>query len=277
MLENGVFGDLKARKLKGGSREPQGLIPVDTSVGSSQIFGPSGDGAGPAAYAGGTEDAPAPNGETGAYRLNFENAEIKDVVHAVLGEALQLNYTLTPDVAGTITISSARPVGRTQLLSILETTLAAQGFSMVKSGEIYKIGAILNGAGVVDRGVTTTPGYGVSIVPLRFVSVRTMGRLLGGFVIDAEGIRIDSTSNTMVISGPGSKREEVVRTILSFDEDWMQDQTVGIFELRRANPAAVVQELDRVFDAAGSGNGVITFRPITRLKAVMALSRNATL
>ncbi len=276
VLENGVFGDIRARHPKAGGREPQGLIPVDTTTGTSLIYGPDGQTPVAAAYS----DSPEGEGEAGepgSYRLNFENAEIKDVVHAVLGEALKLNYTLTPDVAGTITISSARPVNRTELLSILETTLAAQGFSMVKTGEVWKVGAIVSGGGVVDRGARTQPGYGVSIVPLRFVSVRNMGRLLGGFVIDAEGIRIDSTRNTMVISGPGSKREEVVATILSFDEDWMKDQTVGIFEMRRANPAAVVPELERVFDAAGAGSGVITFRPITRLKAVMVVSRNADL
>jgi general secretion pathway protein D len=278
IMENGVFGDISAKRPKGAGAQPQGLIPVDTSVGSSQIFRASGgdvtgstDGAGPMALADPTVD------DTGSFRLNFENAEIKDVVHAVLGEALQLNYTITPDVAGTITISSARPVGRRQLMSILETSLAAQGYSLTKSGDVYKVGALVTGAGAVDRGAQTQPGYGVSVVPLRFVSVKTMGRLLGGFVIDAEGIRIDSTSNTMVISGPGSKREEVVRTILSFDEDWMQDQTVGIFELKRANPTAVVPELEKVFDAAGSGSGVISFKPITRLKAVLVVSRNPTL
>jgi general secretion pathway protein D len=284
IFESGVFGDVRAKQPKSVSSEPQGLIPVDTGTGASQIFQ-----GGSAAYSndvtGATDgveagvDAgnyPAVD-DTGSFRLNFENAEIKDVVHAVLGEALQLNYTITPDVAGTITISSARPVGRRQLLGILETSLAAQGYSLTRSGDVYKVGAITTGAGVVDRGALTQPGFGVSVIPLRFVSVKTMGRLLGGFVIDAEGIRIDSTSNTMVISGPGAKRQEVVDTILSFDEDWMQDQTVGIFELRRANPTAVVPELERIFDSAGSGSGVITFKPITRLKAVLAISRNPTL
>lgn len=276
VLESGVFGDLRAKTPRPLGNQPQGLIPVDTTTGASMIFGPGGSGGGSSAYSEGGGESGAGE-EPGAFRLNFENAEIKDVVHAVLGEALKLNYTISPDVAGSITISSARAVNRDQLLSILETTLAAQGFSMVKSGEIYKIGAVVAGGGVVDRGTRTTPGYGVSIVPLRFVSVRTMGRLLGGFVIDSEGIRIDSTSNTMVISGPGSKREEVVNTILSFDEDWMEDQTVGIFELRRANPTAIAPELERIFDAAGAGQGVITFRPITRLKAILVVSRNATL
>lgn len=282
VLENGVFGDIRAKSPRGRGSEPQGLIPVDTSPGRGQIFGPGGEAGGTAAYSADGTDVTGGvdvegGTEPGAYRLNFENAEIKDVVHAVLGEALKVNYTLTPDVAGTITISSARPVGRQQLLAILETTLAAQGFSMVKSGEVYKIGAMVTGAGVVDRGAATQPGFGVSIVPLRYVSVKTMNRLLSGFVVDAEGIRIDSTSNTILVSGPGSKREEVVRTVLSFDEDWMQDQTVGIFELRRANPAAVVPELERIFDSAGSGSGVVTFKPISRLRSVMVVSRNPAL
>lgn len=284
VLENGVFGDIRARRAGKVANEPQGLIPVDSRTGRSQIFGPDGTayadpGAGAGDPTGSVDGVEQSTDGPEAYRLNFENAEIRDVVQAVLGEALKLNYTLTPDVAGTVTISSARPVSRNELLSTLETVLAAQGFSMTKAGAIYKIGPIVAGPGAVDRGTRTEPGYGVSIVPLRYVSPRTMTRLLGGFVVDAEGLRVDSTKNAVIVSGPGARREEAVRTILSFDEDWMQGQTVGIFEVRRGTPESVVADLERVFDSGGSGGsaGVIQFKPITRLKSVLAVSKNAQL
>jgi general secretion pathway protein D len=279
VLESGVFGDLRARKPKATSNEPQGLIPVGGGAdGETRIYGPGGYAEGDAGTGGGTAGAAVAT-EPGAYRLNFENAEIRDVIHAVLGEALQLNYTMSPDVAGTTTISSARPVSRDELLSTLEVVLASQGFSLTKAGGVYRVGPLIPSAGTVNTGARSTPGYGVSIVPLRFVSVRAITRLLGGFVTDAESLRIDSTRNALVISGPGPKRAEVVETVLSFDADFMADQSVAILELRRASPETVVSELERLFDAGASGNaaGVIEFKAIKRLRAVLAISKNPTL
>ncbi|WP_237154326.1 type II secretion system secretin GspD [Oryzibacter oryziterrae] len=282
-MEGGVFGDLSARQPKPTHASAQGLIPVGGS-GRSQIFGPDGaalTAAANTAAAGGNAasgDAGVTDGEPGAYRLNFENAEIKDVVHAVLGEALKLNYTISPDVGGTVTVASSQPVGRDALLSTLDAILAAQGFSMTKSGSVYKIGPLAPGAGNVDRGGQAQPGYGISVVPLHYVSVKTMVKLLGGFVADAEGLRIDSTQNALVISGPSSKRDDVMRTAASFDQDWMSGQTAGIFQLNQSEPDAVVKELDRVFDSSGgAGTGLIQFQPIQRLKSILVLSKNPTL
>ncbi len=289
VFEGGVFGDLTAKRAKEtGNNDAKGLIPVGGGgAGESQIYGPgayadAGD-AGAAtlgANAGAAGAAGAKPEPAGAYRLNFENAEIRDVVHAVLGEALGLNYTISPDVAGTTSIASARAVTRDELLSTLEVVLASQGFSLTKAaGGVYRVGPLLPAGGTVDVGARQSPGYGVSVVPLRFVSVAAMSRLLGGFVTDAESLRIDRTKNALVVSGPRPKREEVVSAVLSFDQDWMAKQSVAIFELRRASPDAVVSELERVFDsgANGNANGAIQFKAIKRLKAVMAISQNASL
>jgi general secretion pathway protein D len=75
---------------------------------------------------------------------------------------------------------------------------------------------------------------------------------------------------------PQQRAKEAVNTILSFDADWMRDQSVSIFEVRRARPEAIVDELERIFEA-DEGGGAIEFKPISRLRAVMALSKNATL
>jgi general secretion pathway protein D len=277
VFEAGVFGDLRARQPKPVHASAQGLIAVGGTA-NGRIYGPEGTSQpGAPASGGNAAGASTDMSDAEAYRLNFEDADVKDVVRAVLGEALKLNYTINPDVTGTITVASAQPVARNDLLATLESVLAAQGFAMVKQGGSYNITSVGVNAGALDVGARTTPGYGVSVVPLRFVSVKTMNSLLGGFVADAEGIRIDSTRNALVISGPGAKRAEVVKTALSFDGDWMAGQSVGIFELKQSSPAAVVKELERIFDAANTANGVIQFQPIDRLKAVLVVSKNTTL
>ena len=130
--------------------------------------------------------------------------------------------------------------------------------------------------GVVD--VTgKEPGFGISVVPLEFSSVASISKLLSGFVTDADGIRIDSSRNAVIVRGPGPRREEIVRAIKAFDSDWMRKQLVSVFELRRSRPDEVIQELSRIFNADTNGEGVIQFKAMKRLRSIMVIARNPQL
>jgi general secretion pathway protein D len=266
--------DLNARRPNERS-DQSSYLSVDGSTGRSaglsrariESITPRADGA----EVGGSEEG---------YQLNFEQADIKDVVRAILNDALGLNYTMSADVSGQITISSASPMSRTELLSILEATLAGQGFAMTKTGNGYRIAPSSTGAGAVDvGGALAQPGYGISVVPLRHVSAATMSRLLSGFLADEDGLRVDAASNAILLRGPGAKRQEAVQTVLTFDADWMRGQSVSLFEVRRARPETVVAELSQIFDAGenGASAGVIQFKPINRLRAILAISKNPAL
>jgi general secretion pathway protein D len=102
-----------------------------------------------------------------------------------------------------------------------------------------------------------------------------MMRLLSGFVSDAEGVRIETGSNSVIVRGPSAKRDDAVQTIVAFDADWMKGQSVSIFEVRRARPETVVAELSQIFDSGenGASAGVIQFKPISRLRAILAVSK----
>lgn len=218
--------------------------------------------------------------EAGAhYRLNFENAELRNVIQAILGEALRINYVMSADVAGQVTISSPRPMTAEELLSALDTLLQNNGFAMTKTGATMRIGPITTGGGPVDGGVRTSPGYGLSVVPLRHVSAGTMAQLVSGFVVEADGLKVDVARNAMIVRGSGPKRQEAVQAIMSFDADWMQNQAVGIYEVKRAAPEAVVNELGRVFDTEekGAGAGTVQFKAISRLRAVMVVAKTPAL
>ncbi len=285
-----VAMDLSAKPIRGGAARPasDAVTQPARGVGRSRYFRPddvdgtAGTGLGglseqaEAIEIGGGPAQDAVNG--GGFRLNFERAEIKDVVHAILSDTLGLNYSMGADVSGQITISSPRPLSRNELLASLESVLAGQGFSMSKAGTGYRIVPSAAGLGTVNLGAGG-PGYGVSVVPLRYVSAATMSKLVSGFVADADGLRFDATRNTMIVKGPGPKRQEAVSAILAFDADWMRGQTVSLFELKRARPEAVVAELTQLFDTGenGSGQGLIQFKPIGRLRAVLATSKNAGL
>lgn len=279
-----MFGDLSARRpnTQRDRPIPGAVVAADRSEGRSWTMGPAepvttaGTTGASRTLAGGLLDEDEPGG---TFKLNFERAEIRDVVRTVLNDTLGLNYTMSADVAGKITISSARLLNRTELLSILENVLAGQGFSMTNAGGVYNIAPSAAGAGAVDVGAGLTPGYGVSIVPLRHVSVATMNRLVSGFITDADKVKVETARNAVIVRGSSAKREEAVQAIMAFDADWMRGQTVSMFEVRRGRPEAIIAELSQVFDTGenGASAGVIQFKPVHRQRAILAVSKNPTL
>lgn len=268
----------RAKTVPPSSRK--GVVVQDRRPGSSFHFGPEEvetTATAPLNYSEPNEvGLPAP---VGGYRLNFERADIKDVVHAILSTTLGLNYTLAGEVSGQVTISSPRPLSREELLTALETTLAAQGLALTRTGSGYKVAPNALSPGKVSFGRAGEPGYGVTIVPLRYVSAAVMSRLVSGFVAEADGLRFDVARNTMIVKGPAQRRQEAVNAILSFDADWMRGQSVSLFELRRARPDAIVAELTQLFDTGenGTGAGLIQFKPIARLRTIMVTSKNPNL
>ncbi|WP_342163485.1 type II secretion system secretin GspD [Methylobacterium sp. SD21] len=282
-LANEVSKEVSTRSPRAKTVSPssaKGVVPRDSRPGNSFHFSPE-DVETTAAVS--PDDAepkevgvPAP---VGGYRLNFERADIKDVVHAILSTTLGLNYTLAGDVNGQVTISSPRPLSREELLTALETTLAGQGLALTRAGSGYRVAPNALSPGKVSFGRAGEPGYGVTIVPLRYVSAAVMSRLVSGFVADADGLRFDVARNTMIVKGPAQRRQEAVNAILSFDADWMRGQSVSLFELRRARPDALVAELTQLFDTGenGTGAGLIQFKPIARLRTIMVTSKNPNL
>lgn len=212
--------------------------------------------------------------EPGDITLNFENADIREVVQSILGNTLGENYSVDPNVAGAVTISSARPLARDDLLPVLETVLQMNGAAMIRDGRTYRI--TLEGSGVsgsTDIG-EASPGYGISIIPLRHISAQTLISLIDGFGVRPGSVRAESARNLLIVLGNSADRKAAIETALTFDADWMQDQAVAVLPLRHAKPEAIIPELERIFASrqGGVGADLVQFMPMQRLGAVLVVS-----
>jgi general secretion pathway protein D len=217
--------------------------------------------------------------EPGEFSLNFQNADLREVVQSILGDALQLNYTIDPNVSGSVTMSSAKPVAKDDLMPILEIVLQMNGAALVRDGDILRVvpetSAIADYADVGDA----RPGYGISILPLRYISAQTLLNLIDGFGTRPGSVRAEAARNLLVVLGNSPDREAAIETALSFDVDWMQDQSVAILPLSRAKAEVVIAELERLFKAreGGIASDIIQFIPMPRLNAVLAVSQQRDL
>lgn len=212
-----------------------------------------------------------------SYRLNFENAQIADVVRAVLGDSLGLNYIIDPEVSGRVTLASARPVSRDDLIPILEALLRINEAALVTDGVIYRVvyDTDVGNLNVSRPGSVAAAGFGLTVLPLRYVSATTIMGLIEGFITRPESIRVESARNLLLIAGTSSERRTAVETVLNFDTDWMSDQSVAIYPTRNVRPETIIPELERIFETKEGqpGADLIQFVPMARLKGVLVVSK----
>ena len=222
----------------------------------------------------------APTGE--GYELNFENASVSTVAKVILGDILKVGYIIDPRVQGTVTIGSGRPVPRNELIPVLESALRMSNVVLVPdSGGGYRLipGGDAQGAGGVLGDGSRQPGYGISVVPLRYTSVQTILKLLDSFAIKPGMARADTAHNLILVQGDGPERKAAVETILTFDVDWMRGQSVGIYPLENATPEELIKELHKFMEdgEGGLNQTLVTLQPVPRLNAVLVVTHKPIL
>ena len=216
------------------------------------------------------------------FELNFENSPIATAAKVVLGDVLGVGYTIDPRIQGTVSLSSVRPVPKSDVVYVLENALRLAGTALVRDNSGYRLIPLGEavGAGNVDApGAAAEPGYGITVLPLQYVSAPTLLKLLDSFALKPGTVRADPGRNMLLIQGTGSERRTAVDAALSFDADWMKGQSVGIFPIANGNPEPIVAELEKIMDTGDSGLGqnMVKFQTISRMNAVMVISRKPAL
>ena len=275
-LENPQQVDLTAKKpQKVGRRE--GSVLSSGAQGGQQLF--PGQDLGTAATA--NEPPPGVSESDGKYSINIDRADIAEASRLVLGETLGYNYVIDPRVQGTITISSTRPLSSREVLDAFEAALRLDGAALIRTDGLAKVVALQEvidgetGSADLDSG-RTSPGFGVSAVPLRYISPTNMMELMDSFIARSGSVRASKSGNLILVRGSAAERKTLVDVILSFDVDWMQNQTASISILSNSSPEEMVSKLEAVFaeDSSSSGRNGIKVIPLERLNGVVVIANS---
>ena len=265
------------------------LTPASSSQGTSE---PGTSGLKPQIYVG--QGAGGGGAEGGARRegegvqINFDGADVKDVVKVILHDILHASYTISPKVSGQVTLATGAPLQDHDLLAVLETVLRMNGAGLAMVDGTYVVAPVdelPQNAQLTPLGGASAPvlpaGAGITIVPLHYLSVTSAAQFVQPLLRRPEDIRIDPSHNLILFSGSGTERQNVVETLAAIDVDWLAGKSVGIFPLQRATPEAMVPELQTLFargGAAPQGQAEfqsVQFMPISRLNAILAIASSA--
>ncbi|MCP4285027.1 MAG: type II secretion system secretin GspD [Gammaproteobacteria bacterium] len=211
--------------------------------------------------------------------LNFENADLREVVRTILGDFLKISYIYDPKVQGSVSLQTTKQLPPDAVLATLETLLRMNGAALV-AGDPYRVVTAEEAQKaelVPQLGNDSTPlppGYKVIIAPLKFVSVTQMEKVLEPFVTPRTILRVDSERNLLVLAGTSGELGSLLETIAVFDVDWLAGKSIGLFPLSQVTPEDMVVELDAIFgtDSQGPLAGLVRFQPINRLNALLVIS-----
>ena len=226
--------------------------------------------------------APAPSLDLpGEATFNFEGEPVHAVVKAILGDLLQQNYVIAPNVQGQVTLATPRPVNAAQALSLLEMVLGWNNARLVWSDGRYNVLptelAIAGNLSPRTGPATDARGYEVRAVPLEFISAAEMKKVLEPYARPNAVVNVDNARNMITLAGTRSELQNYLRTVQIFDVDWLAGMSVGVFPIQSGEAAQIVDELNNIFGEGGSTpiSGMFRFMPLEGQNAVMVITPQA--
>lgn len=275
--ETGSIGDNgRSRPVGVGEYLPDPSVPARAQsavviTGSGQFFG----------------SAKPPKGGKGArgdknHSLNLLNVSITEAAAAVLGDILNVNYTIDPRLDSKLTIQTTRPTTQAALVDLFLAALRNVGAVVVQSGDSYRIVAADNVATTTarlwpnsNRSVSgPLVGAATKLIQLRYISASEMRRILEPMAAVGNAIQVDEARNALIVTGTEQDIESFEETISVFDVDAMRGMSFALVPLAAADPEAIVEDLQKIFGAGKEGmNGMVQFVANKRLKTVLIISK----
>lgn len=213
--------------------------------------------------------------------LNFEATDLREFVRVIMEEIVKAPYVIDPKVTGKVTIHSETPVGRSDVLPLLDDLLAMNGAAVREVSGVYYV-VPRTARGVAPPTTSTTgSGYATRIIPLRYLAAAEMQKILEPYLAEGANLRVDTKRNFVVASGTAAELDTLQETIELFDVDWLEGMSVGLFSIEHVEPRVMKQELDTIFgamdtDGGGTLGGLVRTVPIERLNSLLVVSATRT-
>jgi general secretion pathway protein D len=211
--------------------------------------------------------------------LNFNRAELVEVIH-VLAQHLKLTYTIDPEVKGTVTINSAEPLKREELLPVFHQVLRMNGAVAVKTGEIYRIVPIKDGKGLArPLGEGKDDGYALQVVPVRFFSVAEMKKLLTPFATPGGEILDHPRGNFFIIVDLPSNIQRLMEIRDLIDVNVFSGTRMEVYQPKVASAEELAAEMTKIMQAYASSapqaeGFAAQFVPIPRINQLLVISHS---
>jgi len=210
---------------------------------------------------------------TGKVFLNFQNADISLVVK-FMSELTGKNIVLGPNVKGTITISSAKPVSIKQTWDLFVMSLTLQGYGVVEDKNFVRILPI---AQAVPLAEPKKPATSADVILYLYTAENTQAQQLQQaiqpFLSPFAKVGVHSQSNTLIVADI-AKNIEKIKDILKELDSPQRSLKVKLYPLQKAKAENVLQSLQGVLSTLQQQTGAPSVATISKdANAIVVVAR----
>ena len=217
----------------------------------------------------------------GRHTLNLKDADIQALI-ATVSEITGKNFIVGPNVAGKVTVISARPMLPNEIYDVFLSVLRVHGFAAVGSGSMIKIvpeaAAQQDGASAVGSAARATDELVTQIVPVKHVAAAELVPILRPLMPPGGQLVAHASSNSLVVSDRAGNVERLASIIQRIDT--VSDAQVEMIPLRHANAAEMARTLTMLADdksAAANGEAARVFADTRTNSILLAGAKNGRL
>ena len=176
-------------------------------------------------------------GAAGMVSLNFDDADIFSVIQTVFGDILKVNYVVDPKVQGRVTFRSVAPVGRDQVLPIMEVILRINAIGVVEDNGLYRIvplSEVSREPSPISFGrdpdkISSQGKSLIQVVPIIYLQSTEVVKLITPF-LSATAVVLDvPKSNQVIVVDTDASVRRVLQLIGTFDNETQKKKRAQVF------------------------------------------------
>lgn len=200
---------------------------------------------------------------TGKVYLNFQNADISLIVK-FMSELTGKNIVLDPNVKGSLTISSAKPLSIKEAWDLFVLSLSMQGYGVIEEKNFVRIVPLQQAVSFAPFKKTGTSGEVVIyLYKAQNVQALQLQQAIQPFLSPFAKSAIHQQSNTLIVADI-SKNVDKIKSILKQLDSSEGSLRVVVYRLERAKADTVFQSLQALSLAFQQQLGTPTFITFNR-------------
>ena len=222
-------------------------------------------------------DSSKKSARKGDITLNYQNADVREVIKGIVGDILQRNYFIDANVRGEVTLRTSRPIRKEALIPTLEAILRLQKAVLIRNNDLYQIvpeTTDILGSAPSSQSLSANDGYQILISPLKYIAATEMHKLLEPIKSRSSKIDVDEARNLLILAGTQAELANMQQTISTFDVNQLKGMSVGVFHLKTVDSKTMIGDLENIFGDTSDGPiaGLMRFVPIERLNALLVIT-----
>lgn len=218
---------------------------------------------------------------SGNVKLNFQQANLPEVVKVILGDMVGVNYIIDPSVQGVVSMQTTKPIRQEDLIPTLEMLLRMNNAALVVDKGMYHI--VPSAKALVetqapqlgDSARALPAGFSVKVIPLNYIAAEEIAQILEPFIADGNQIlRVDSGRNLLIIAAASGQMERLLDIIDVFDVDRMKGMSVGLFTPDFVDAKTLADELKKLLSDPTYGlmPGLVRFIVVDHLNGLIVVT-----